>query len=294
MPENPFTPNPKLKIWLGEGVVPAPEAKVSVFDHGLLYGDGIFEGIRVYGGRIFKEAEHIRRLFDSAKALKLEIPMSAERLSSAMYETLRANGVAGDGYIRLLVTRGVGLLGITKAACPMVIIIADKIALYPPEVYERGMHCVISSYVRNHPNSLSPRVKSLNYLNNVMAKLEAYEAGANEAIMLNVDGHVAECSGDNLFIVRRGALFTPGLSECILEGVTRAVVMELARRRGLSVTETILLRHDLYVADEVFATGTAAEIVPITLIDRRPIGDGKPGPITKQLIHDFNAYKTAG
>lgn len=293
--ENPFAPNPNLKVWVGSGVVPVAEAKISVFDHAILYGDGIFEGIRIYKGKIFKEAEHIRRIFESAKAIRLEIPMTPGQISDAMYETMSANGIAGDGYIRLVVTRGVGLLGVsaTRAACPTVFIITDKIALYPPEVYERGMHCIISSYTRNHNNSVSPRIKSLNYLNNVMAKLEAHDAGANEAIMLNFEGHVAECTGDNIFVLKNGALITPGTSEGILEGITRGVVLELARRRSIPVLEACLLRHDLYCATECFATGTAAEIAPITQIDKRQIGDGKPGPITKKLMHDFVEYRNS-
>ncbi len=293
MSENPFSPNPDLLVWLGTGLVPAEEARISVFDHGLLYGDGVFEGIRIYHGRIFKETEHIRRLFESAKALRLEIPMTPEEVSDAMYQTMRANHLTGDGYIRLVVTRGVGLLGVsaTRAACPTVFVITDKIALYPHEVYERGLHCIISTYARNHPNTVNPRVKSLNYLNNVLAKLEAHDAGANEAIMLNVEGHVAECTGDNIFVVRNGAVFTPPASEGILEGITRGVVIELARKRSIPVHETVLLRHDLYIANECFATGTAAEIVPITQIDKRVIGDGRPGPITTRLTQDFVAYR---
>ncbi|MEK6674732.1 MAG: branched-chain-amino-acid transaminase [Planctomycetota bacterium] len=293
MPENKFAPNPNLKVWLGTEVVPVSEAKIGVFDHGLLYGDGIFEGIRIYGGRIFKEAEHIRRLFESAKAIRLEIPMTPDEVSSAMYETMAANDITGDGYIRLVVTRGVGLLGVsaTRAACPTVIIITDQIALYKKEVYERGLHCIIASYARNHPNTMSPRVKSLNYLNNVMAKLEAHDAEVDEAIMLNVEGRVAECSGDNIFVVRDGVVMTPNRSEGILDGITRGVVMELAGKRGITVLETMLVRFDLYTANECFATGTAAEVVPITRIDNRMIGDGKPGPITKWLMQDFVEYR---
>lgn len=291
--QNPFAPDPKLKVWFGREVVPVEEAKVSVFDHALLYGDGIFEGIRIYNGKIFKEAEHIERLFISAKAIRLTIPMTPQEVSDAMHETMAANGIRGDGYIRLVVTRGVGALGISirRAACPTVIVIADKIALYPPEVYERGMRVIISSITRNHVNALNPRVKSLNYLNNVMAKLEAHDAGADEAVMLNPEGHLAECSGDNLFLIRGGTLHTPGTSEGILEGVTRKVVMELAAARGWPVKESILVRHDLYACDECFATGTAAEIVPIVEVDHRPVGNGKPGPMTTQLIKDFVAYR---
>jgi len=293
MVKNPFAPNPDLMIWLGDELVPACDAKIGVFDHGLLYGDGVFEGIRIYDGVIFKEEEHIERMFQSAKAIRLEIPMSRQQISQAMHETMRANGVTGDGYIRMLVTRGVGLLGISvvHTACPMVIIIADKIALYPPDVYQRGLRCIVASTTRNHPNTTSPRVKSLNYLNNVMAKLEARDAGADEAIMLNVNGRLCECTGDNLFLIRNGSLLTPATCEGILEGVTRGVVMDIGRKRGMQVQETFLLVHDLYVADEVFATGTAAEIVPIVEVNKRPIGDGKPGPMTRKLTEDFIAYR---
>lgn len=292
-PHNPWTPNPAMKVWVGFELVSSADARVNVFDHGLLYGDGIFEGIRIYNGKIFKESEHIDRLFESAKAIRLPMPMTAEEVSEAMYATMEANGIRGDGYIRLVVTRGVGALGISirRTACPTVIIIADKIALYPPEVYERGMHCIVSSITRNHVNACSARVKSLNYLNNVMAKLEAHDHGADEAIMLNPEGYVAECTGDNLFLVRKGELHTPSPAAGILEGITRSVVMELAKARGIVVKETQLIRHDLYVADECFATGTAAEIVPIVEIDKRQVGTGKPGPITTQLLKDFVTYR---
>jgi len=295
MPENPFAPRPGLKVWVGEGLVPAEQAVVNVFDHALLYGDGIFEGIRIYHGKIFKEQQHIQRFFESAKVIRLTLPMSPEQLSRAMYDTMRANGVSGDGYIRLVVTRGVGALGISirRTANPTIIIIVDKITLYPVEVYERGLHCIISSITRNHVNALNPRIKSLNYLNNVLAKAEAHAAGADEAIMLGIDGHVCECTGDNIFVVRNGELLTPGTWEGLLEGITRDVVMELARKRGIPVRETSLVRHDLFVAQEVFATGTAAEIVPITDISGIPVGDGKPGRITKQLTEDFAAYRNA-
>ncbi len=295
VPVNPYTPDPNLKIWMGTEIVSAEDAKVSVFDHALLYGDGIFEGIRIYNGKIFKEQDHIERLFESAKSIRLPMPMTPDEVSAAMYDTMEANGIRGDGYIRLLVTRGVGALGISirRTACPMLIVIADKIALYPPEVYERGMKCIVSSIARNHPNTLSPRVKSLNYLNNVMAKLEAHDYGADEAIMLTTAGHVCECTGDNIFLIRRGELLTPPISEGFLEGITRAVVMELAAARKMRVRETTLIRHDLYVCDECFATGTAAEIVPIVEIDKRPVGNGRPGPITAQFIKDFVAYRNA-
>ena len=293
--DNPFAPRSDLQVWVGDELVPAGQAAISVFDHGLLYGDGVFEGLRIYNGKIFKEQAHIRRFFESAKALRLELPKTAQQISDAMCETKSANGITGEGYIRLLATRGVGSLGISvlHTACPTLVIIVDKISLYPPEVYERGLRCIISGITRNHPNSTSPRVKSLNYLNNVMAKLEARDAGADEAIMLNVDGHVAECTGDNIFLVRGGELFTPPSSAGILEGITRGVVMELARKRGIKVCEKTLVRHDLYVADECFGTGTAAEVVPITEINKRIVGDGKPGTITTQLMADFVTYRNA-
>lgn len=295
MSKNPFAPDPDMKIWMHGRLVTADEAKVSVFDHGLLYGDGVFEGIRIYGGKIFKEAEHIKRLYESAKGIRLEIPMTPEEVSEAMQATMQANGITGDGYIRLVVTRGVGSLGLSvlRTACPTVFVIADKISLYPAEVYQRGLHCVVSSIIRNHPNSTSPRIKSLNYINNIMAKLEAHDAGADEAIMLTFDGKVCECTGDNIFIARDGVLFTPPTSDGILEGVTRRIAIELAQKRGITVHEKSLLRHDLYIADECFGTGTAAEVVPITLIDKRPVGDGTPGPITIQLTEDFTKYRSA-
>ena len=293
MSENPYAPRPDLKVWVGNEIVPVAEARISVFDHAVLYGDGVFEGIRIYNGKIFKEEEHIKRFFESAKAIRLKIPMTPEGVSKAMYQTMDANGIDGDGYIRLVVTRGVGLLGLSigHTGNPTVFIIADKIQLYPPEMYERGLHCVFASLARNHPNTTSPRVKSLNYLNNIMAKAEAKEAGADEAIMLTVDGHICECTGDNIFMVRDGEIVTPPTCEGILEGITRNLVMELARKRGIPVHEKVLVRHDLYIADEVFATGTAAEIIPITEIERRPVGDGKPGRLTTQLIKDFIAYR---
>ncbi len=295
MSQNPFEPRADLKIWMGTELVPASEARVSVFDHALLYGDGVFEGIRVYNAKIFKEAEHIKRIFQSAKSIRLDIPMTPKEVAEAMHQTMAANGIDGDGYIRLIVTRGIGSLGISIAhtACPMVIVIADKIALYPPEAYERGLHCIVSSITRNHPNSTSPRVKSLNYLNNVMAKLEARDAGADEAIMLTAQGHVAECTGDNIFLVIDGQIVTPPTCEGILDGITRHLVMELAEKRGFTVLEKSIVRHDLYIADECFATGTAAEVIPITEIEKRVVGDGTPGPITKKLIADFIAYRNA-
>lgn len=293
MADNPYAPRDDLMVWFGREIVPVSEARLCVFDHGLLYGDGVFEGIRIYNGAIFKEKEHVQRLFQSAKAIRLEIPMTPKEVIRAMRETMAANGITGDGYVRAVVTRGVGSLGISvqHTARPTLIVIADRISLYPPEVYERGLRCVVASIMRNHPNSTSPRIKSLNYLNNVMAKLEARDAGADEAIMLNVYGRVCECTGDNIFLVRDGRIATPPASEGILEGITRGLVMELARKRGFEVTEEMLVTHDLYIADEIFGTGTAAEIVPIVSVNKRTVGHGKPGPITKQLTDDFIAYR---
>jgi branched-chain amino acid aminotransferase len=264
------------------------QARISVFDHGLLYGDGVFEGIRAYGGRIFRCREHVDRLYDSARAIALNIPMTKDEMAAAMRKTLEVNGLK-EAYIRLVVTRGVGDLGLDPNKCPKpsVIIIADSITLYPPEFYQTGLEVVTVSTLRNHPNALSPRIKSLNYLNNILAKLECIQAGVREAIMLNQEGYVAECTGDNIFIVRNGVLLTPSLHCGMLEGITRGVVMELARKDGIEVRETTMTRFDLYVADECFLTGTAAEIIPVVRIDSRTIGDGKPGPMTLKLLRMF-------
>jgi len=290
MSDNPFAPRSDLKVFLDGQIVPVDQAKISVFDHGLLYGDGVFEGIRSYNGRVFELDAHVQRLFDSAKAIRLTIPMPAQQIKDAIYQTMDANGLK-DAYIRLVVTRGVGYLGLapTRTANPSVFVITDQIELYPPELYREGMSIITVSTVRNHPNAVPPPIKSLNYLNNILAKIEGVDAGVLEAIMLNVDGLVAECTGDNVFIVRQGRLQTPSSDAGILPGITRAVVMRLAAERGIDVQEKQLLRYDLYVADECFLTGTAAEVVPITQIDGRQIGDGTPGPITQQLMEDFKA-----
>lgn len=280
------------KIWLNGNLVAPEKATVSVYDHGLLYGDGVFEGIRVYGGRIFKCETHLKRLVDSGKAIRLRIPYCVAELTAAMRDTVAANNVT-DGYIRLCVTRGVGTLGLNPLTCadPVVFIIADSITLYPQEMYDNGMAVITSSVVRNHPASLSPRIKSLNYLSNIMAKVEALDAGLMEAIMLNHQGNVAECTGDNIFIVRdwdgQQTLITPPLHAGILEGVTMNVVIDLANQAGIPVRRMDLTKHDLYVADEMFLTGTAAEVIPVKQVDGRVIGDGKPGPITSQLNGAF-------
>ncbi len=285
---NTFAPRPDLKIWLNGRVVPVADASISVFDHGLLYGDGVFEGMRSYGGRVFRLDAHLKRLEDSARGIRLVLPMSREEFTKATYEALAANRVT-DGYIRLVVTRGVGYLGIShqRTGNPSVFIIADQIELYPKDLYEKGMAIISSSVVRNHPNALSPRIKSLNYLNNILAKIEALDAGVLEAIMYNHLGYVAECTGDNIFLVRGGAVQTPPITAGVLQGITRNAVIEIIHKRGLPFREMELTRHDLYVADECFLTGSAAEVIPVTQIDGRPVGAGAPGPITRRLIADF-------
>jgi len=277
-----------VKIYLDGRYVPSDEAKVSVFDHGLLYGDGVFEGIRVYNGRIFRLDQHLDRLFNSAKAIMLAIPLGREQLIEACCETCRQNTLK-DGYIRLVVTRGVGYLGLNPFRCknPTVFIIADRIELYPEEAYRKGLKLITASTQRTNPAAVSPSIKSLNYLNNILAKIEAVNAGSVEAIMLNAQGHVAECTGDNIFIVRGGKLETPPVSAGALIGITRQVVIELAAKRKIAVSEPNLTRYDLATADEVFLTGTAAEIVPVSSIDGRIIGSGRPGLLTLKLTEDF-------
>jgi branched-chain amino acid aminotransferase len=280
-----------LKIWLDGKLVDEKDAKISVFDHGLLYGDGVFEGIRVYNSKVFELEAHIKRLYDSAKAIRLEIPMSRSELISAVEKTVQANGVI-DGYIRLLVTRGVGTLGLNPFICEdsRLIIIADNIQLYPEELYEKGMKVISATTVRNHPLAIPPQVKSLNYLNNILAKIEALDYEVPEAIMYNHEGYVAEATGDNVFIVRDGVIYTPPAEAGSLEGITRSVVIRLAREENLEVVEKNLTRFDLYVCDEFFLTGTAAEVIGIVEIDGRVIGDSKPGPITKLLRTKFFKY----
>jgi len=290
-----FKPNPNLKIWLDGKIVPVADANINVFSHGVLYGDGVFEGIRIYHGRIFECRPHMERFMLSAKAIRMDITWTAQQIIDGMHETMRANK-CDDGYIRLVACRGVGSLGIHPFRCepPQVFIIVSTIQMYEPEMYEKGMKVVTASTTRNHPNAMSPRIKSLNYLNNILAKIEAIDAGCLEAVMLNHEGYVAECTGDNLFIVSRGRLQTPGPHCGLLEGITRRLVIKLAQRRGIPVDETTLTRQDLYFADEMFITGTGAEVCPVVEIDKRPIADGRPGPITRQLITDFRAYAKSG
>jgi branched-chain amino acid aminotransferase len=279
-----------MKIYIDGKYYDEANAKISVFDHGLLYGDGIFEGIRAYNGRVFKLKEHIDRLFCSAKAILLDLPISHAELMAAVVDTCRANGIR-DGYIRLVVTRGAGTLGLNPNRCenPSVIVIADKIQLYPPELYAKGMEIITVPTVRNLHSALNPAIKSLNYLNNILAKIEANNAGCEEAILLNAEGYVAECTGDNVFIVRGNELLTPPLSAGALYGITRGVVMVLAAEAGLKVGEPNLTRYDLFNADECFLTGTGAEVVPVVKLDGRVIGTGKPGPITERLVTQYHA-----
>jgi len=277
-----------LKVYLGGKLYDKDDAKISVYDHGLLYGDGVFEGIRSYGGKVFRLEAHLERLWYSAKAIWLEIPISKEEMARAIVDTLRVNGIE-DGYIRVVVTRGVGTLGLDPNRCekPQVIIITDHISLYPDELYRKGLEIVTVSTARNHPAALNPRIKSLNYLNNILAKIEGLQAGCIEALMLNHKGEVAECTGDNIFLVRKGKLLTPPNEAGILEGITRAAVMELAQEAGIDVREVALTKHDVYIADECFLTGTAAEVVPVVKVDSRKIGDGTPGPTTRDLMERF-------
>ena len=279
------------KIWLDGKFLEKEDAKISVYDHGLLYGDGVFEGIRVYSGRIFRCTDHLNRLWDSAKAIRLAIPYTREELTAAMQETIKANNLT-DCYIRLVVTRGAGYLGLNPNKCPRptAFIIAETIELYPREMYDKGMAVITASVIRNHPNAVSPRIKSLNYLNNILAKIEATDAGVPEAIMLNHEGNVAECTADNIFVARNGTLCTPTITDGILEGITRNVIIELCGRLKIPCVEKTLQRQDLYIADECFLTGSAAEVVPVTRIDARTIGTGAPGPLTRKILDAFHRY----
>jgi len=281
----------RLKIWLDNKLVDETDARISVFDHGLLYGDGVFEGIRVYNSRVFELEAHIKRLYESAKAIRLEVPMSKDKLIRAVEKTTEANGVI-DGYIRLVVTRGVGTLGLNPFICEdsRLVIIADNIQLYPEELYEKGMKVISATTVRNHPLAIPPQVKSLNYLNNILAKIEALDNDVPEAVMYNHEGYVAEATGDNVFIVKNGVIYTPPVEAGSLEGITRSVVIRLAKEEKLEVVEKNLTRFDLYNCDEFFLTGTAAEVIGVVDIDSRIIGDGKPGPITRLLRKKFYKY----
>ena len=277
-----------LKIYLDGRFVPEEEAKVSVFDHGFLYGDGVFEGIRAYHNSVFKLKEHVDRFFDSAHVINLQIPLTKAEMAEVILETCRQNDLQ-DCYIRAVVSRGKGDLGLDPRKCPVatVVVIASSITLYPAEMYEQGMKVITVPTRRNGPEGVNPRIKSLNYLNNIMAKIEANMAGVPEAILLNQEGYVAECTGDNIFMVKDGVLKTPAIHIGLLEGVTRNEVIKLAKSMGIEVQETTLTRYDFFVADEVFLTGTAAELIPVTTIDSRVIGDGKPGPVFDRLLTGF-------
>jgi len=273
-----------LKVYIGGKYVDKENAKISVYDHGLLYGDGVFEGIRSYAGRVFRLEEHVDRLFESARAIHLVIPMTRAEMARAIEDTLKVNDFT-DAYVRVMVTRGAGSLGLDprRTTDPQVIIIADTISLYPEEYYENGLAIITAGTIRNHPAALSPRIKSLNYLNNIMAKIEGTNAGCLEALMLNHAGYVAECTGDNIFIVKKGVIHTPSIDAGILDGITRRAVIDLATSLGLVVVERTMERHDVLTADECFLTGTAAEVIPVTKLDGRPIGDGEVGPVSKRL-----------
>ena len=281
------------KVYINGKLYPKDEAKISVFDHGLLYGDGVFEGIRCYNGNIFKLSEHIDRLYDSAKAISMEIQLTRDELKDAVINTLKANNLK-DSYIRLIVTRGVGKLGLNPFLCSesQVIIITDFIQLYSKELYEKGLDAIIVPTIRNHSDALNPNVKSLNYLNNILAKIECINAGATEGIMLNKDGYVAEGTGDNIFIVKDNEIVTPPTTAGILIGITRNVVIELANEAGMTVKEEQLTRDDLYNADECFLTGTAAEIIPVVNLDGRKIASGKPGKVTLSLLKKYQELTT--
>lgn len=278
-----------FKIYIAGKYYDKEDAKISVYDHGLLYGDGVFEGMRSYGGKVFRLRQHLDRLWDSAKGIWLEIPGTKEDMAKVVTDTLALNGIQ-DGYIRLVVTRGAGSLGLDPNKCsnPQIICITDHIALYPREMYENGLTIITASTIRNHSAALSPRIKSLNYLNNIMAKIEGLQAGCVEALMLNAKGEVAECTGDNIFLVRQGRLLTPPTDAGILEGITRDAVIEVAREAGYEVQQTALTKHDVYIADECFLTGSAAEVIPVIKVDSRTIGSGKPGPVTRELTQRFH------
>jgi branched-chain amino acid aminotransferase len=278
-----------MQIYISGKFFDKDNAKISVFDHGFLFGDGVFEGMRSYHGKVFRLRDHMIRLWNSAKSLMIEIPITLEDMEAAVYETLKVNKIK-DGYIRLIVTRGIGTLGLDAHLCknPQIVIIADHLALYPKEHYEKGLEIVTASTIRTNPSMVSPQIKSLNYLNNILAKIEGHQAGCVEVLMLNTKGEVAECSGDNIFIVRNGKLHTPPPEAGILEGITRQTVLDIAADMKISVREAPMTRHDIFSADECFLTGSAAELIPVVKLDGRSIGKGKPGVMTKKLLDRFH------
>ena len=279
-----------MKVYVNGSLVDKKDAKVSVFDHGLLYGDGVFEGIRSYNCLVFKLKEHIDRLFESAQSIMLQVPLSKKALEAAIIKSLQANTLK-NAYIRVVVTRGAGDLGLDPRKCKgnqTLIIIADKITLYPKELYRKGLEIITVPTVRNLPEAVNPQIKSLNYLNNILAKIEAINGGASEAIMLDSMGYVAECTGDNIFIVKRGNIYTPPQCMGTLRGITRDTVLEIAKKLKYPTHEHVITRHEVYISDECFLTGTAAEVIPVVKVDGRVIGDGKPGPITKKLMAKFH------
>ncbi|MRG87279.1 branched-chain-amino-acid transaminase [Salinibacillus xinjiangensis] len=280
-------------IYLSGEYVKKEDAVVSVYDHGFLYGDGVFEGIRAYSGNIFKLDDHLNRLYESAQSIMLDIPYAKEDFEQIIVNTIRKNNLE-DAYIRVVVSRGAGNLGLDPTLCkePRVIVIAEALALYPKELYEQGLKLASVASRRNRPDVLPPQVKSLNYLNNILVKLESKQAGADEALMLNDQGYVAECSGDNIFIVKNGTIFTPPVYLGALEGITRNAIIDLANENGYELKEQPFTRHDVYTADEVFLTGTAAEVIPVVEVDRRSINNGQIGDITKHLLAEFRRIVT--
>jgi len=285
-----------MKVYLDGKLVDKKDAKISVFDHGFLYGDGVFEGIRSYDSLVFKLKEHINRLFESAHSIMLRVPLSKKEMIQAVIKTLKANGLK-DGYIRLVISRGVGDLGLDPRKCKQasVVIIADRIDLYPKELYDKGIEIVTVPTIRNLCEALNPQIKSLNYLNNILAKIEAINAGCQEALMLDHLGYVAECTGDNIFVVKKGELYTPPQCMGTLRGITRDAILDIAKKNKIPTHEHVLTRHELFISDECFLTGTAAEIVPVVKVDGRVIGDAKPGKTTKAIMKEFKKItKTSG
>lgn len=286
-----------MKVYINGKLVDKAQAKISVFDHGYLYGDGVFEGIRAYDCLVFKLKEHVDRLFESAHSIMLSIPLTKKQMIDAIIKTLRANNLK-DAYLRVIVSRGEGDLGLDPRKCKgnaTIVVITDKITFYPKKLYDKGMEIITVPTIRNIPEALNPQIKSLNYMNNILAKIEAINSGYEEALMLDHLGYVAECTGDNIFVVKAGELYTPPQCMGILRGITRDTVLAVAKRLKISTHEHVMTRHEVYISDECFLTGTAAETIPVVKLDGRPIGDGKPGKITKTIMKEFRKLtKTQG